>query len=759
MTQNFKKKLTFAALLLTLAISFFGVWLFNLNAKINQSLKTEWFLPPIEIYSQATTLQIGTSINFKQISHQLKQLGFRNRGISKPLFKKDFKLLLGEACEKYVDEKELNCLIFIDPNLGQVLIASNQQNKIIFLNQNNLSVEQLSLPAQLFAQIYGNKPILRDLKKLDEYPYQCLKAVTSIEDRDFLEHEGVSISGMLRAVFGLISTGHITGGGSTITQQLVKNYFLTTEQTFSRKWTEIFMALLLEQKISKEKILENYLNIIYMGQKGSFQVRGFAAASKYYFNKELESLDTAECALLAGLLNNPGRFNPFKHSEQTKKRRDKVLNDMFKNQVIDQQQLQISMNTPLPKASNYPSLPTAPYFVDAIRRKLKDLDIDLSQGVKVYSSLNPNQQIKAKKAIRLGLKHLHDRFKHIEQLKANEGKDLQALLISLDLKNNAIQALIGGSAYSTSQYNRAIDAHRQVGSVMKPMVYLAALESVDENGDNYHPLKIINDEKFNYKYEGQQWSPKNYSNKFWGDIPMYFALKNSINVSTAKIGLQVGLNNIIDVARRAGVTSPLKAFPSLTLGAFELYPFEVLQAYSTIARMGRHIPVHFILKVTNLNDEVLYEFNATEQQRLNSRATATLIGMLKQTLNSGTAKSARAWGFKNIAAGKTGTTSASKDAWFVGFTPQTLTLVWVGYDDNTTHNLTGASGALPIWSLFMKALNQQNLDFQWPEGTKKVFLSQAKQINAFSNLKADQLNDVDLIYRSEDLRLIPDELR
>ena len=294
------------------------------------------------------------------------------------------------------------------------------------------------------------------------------------------------------------------------------------------------------------------------------------------------------------------------------------------------------------------------------------------------------------------------------------------MMVVVDVRSGEIRALMGGRDYRKSQYNRAVDGHRQVGSVMKPLVYLTALESTKEDGSNYSPTTIIEDKKFSHKYDGQVWSPNNYSREFHGSIPMYFALKNSINSATAQLGLNVGLENIIETARRLGITSELDPVPALTLGAFELYPFEVAQAYLTIARLGEHTPLHSILRVESLDNELLYEYEPKFEPILSPEVTSQLVGMMKQTVESGTAKWMRRVGFKKIAAGKTGTTSDSKDAWFVGFTPKTLVVVWTGYDDNTPHKLTGSSGALPVWYNFMRQYNEDPglLDFPWPDSVR-----------------------------------------
>ena len=293
--------------------------------------------------------------------------------------------------------------------------------------------------------------------------------------------------------------------------------------------------------------------------------------------------------------------------------------------------------------------------------------------------------------------------------------DLEGVLISVDNASGLITALVGGRSFRQTQFNRAIDAHRQIGSIMKPFVFLTALE---QNGDKkYDATTLLSDVKFNYKYEGQSWSPDNYGKKYFGEVPMYFALKNSLNAATASLGLEVGLGKIVDTAQKAGVYSALKPVPALTLGAFELYPMEVAQAYVTLARMGDQIRLSTVRALANENGEEIYVREMVPEQTLDASSVSVLISMMKQTIQSGTARYISASNFPAPAAGKTGTTSDNKDAWFAGFTAQKTAIVWVGYDQPTSNGLTGSNGAVPIWFQFMsQTLNPDGIrDFNWPD--------------------------------------------
>ena len=620
---------------------------------------------------------------------------------------------------KELDHDVDSCLAF--RTKGKInLVSFNKSSQVegVFSGQPLQERAFLRIGPQLFAQFYNDKPILRELLNLGEIPLHCLQAITAIEDDRFLDHRGVNPTSILRATLKNIVNMGVVEGGSTITQQLVKNYFLTSKRTFQRKLKEIFMAMLLELRLDKDEIFQHYLNVIYMGQNGPFEVRGYGSASQHYFGKAIESLDLPQCALMAAIVNSPGRFNPFKYPKRAKRRRDRALLKMKEYDMIGESERERASVTPLPQRVPRNLSEPAPYYLQVVHREMKELNIDISQGLRVYTNLEIYAQETAHQSIRSQMAWLE---KNLEKEK-NSGEDrkLQALLISISLDNGGIVALEGGRDYKQTQYNRALNAHRQVGSVMKPFVYLAALESVNEEGEPYTPLTLLEDLPFTHEYEGQTWTPGNYEEDFKGQVPMFYALKNSINVPTAKLGLQVGLSSILDVSRRLGIYSHIVPLPSLTLGAFELYPLEVAESFATIARFGEYLPVSTIVKIESFDGNLIYERELKSETRVSPDTAAVLVGMLKQTLITGTARSISSWrGFTRSAAGKTGTTSDTRDAWFVGFTPYVLTVVWVGYDDNSSTGLTGSSGAVPIWSHFMKRYGETFPadDFKWPENT------------------------------------------
>ncbi|MBT4763045.1 MAG: PBP1A family penicillin-binding protein [Bdellovibrionaceae bacterium] len=745
--------------LLTLTIILLSTWLYTINKDIDLRRKEGWFLPPVEYYTSAKRFIKNTHIPLKNLDFQFQKRLFRKRDPQQKLWPMDYSVWKKQRCLNHIKEDDLDqelesCIVFI-PNSNEQLhfVALNFDSKVIqtFLGERATVSQNIALPPLLFAQFVGNKPMLRKAVKLDETPLFCLQAITAIEDHDFLEHQGISPTGILRAFFQNILKGRKSQGGSTITQQLVKNYFLTAERTYKRKIKEIFIALLLEYKIPKDEILNNYLNVIYMGQNGPFEIRGFSSASEHYFSKPLRKLSLNECALLAAIVNSPGGFNPFRHPDRALVRRNKVLNDMKKYNMIDNEAYSQALNKKLPNRP--PSLlkEPAPYFIQTINQKLKDLNIDVSKGLRVYTTLDPLAQKSAQVAVRQGLKNLESRFKLIQSLAKDENKKLQASLISANLTTGNIVALVGGRGFNQTQYNRILNAKRQVGSIMKPIVYLTALESLDENGNEFTPLSPIDDSPFTHKFEKQAWSPKNYDKKFRGEVPLFYALKNSLNVPTAKIAVQIGASAIIDTAKRLGITAELKPYPSIALGAFELGAIEVLQAYSTIARLGKNIPLHLLERVESLKGNTLFEHQKKLTHSLSEDTTSVLVGIMKNTVENGTGRGVRSRGFLHPAAGKTGTTTGFRDAWFVGFTPHVVTLVWVGYDDNTSHKLTGASGAVPIWTQFMKSYATQYPaeDFPWPDYVRKESFSQEELAEKIQGVAKEKLpKSVELIFKN-----------
>ncbi len=756
-----------SALTLIIIFGLISAWFFKLDRTITARLAAQRFLPPIEYYTAPTRIFGGQKMPKSSLQDSLKKLRYREVTSERALHPGEYTILNSTACQSNLGEDlatDTSYCVLIAKNIrknssentpskekGEFILIAYGTDDIIFQvygDEPLVPQAYVELEETLFAQFYGSDPIIRKVVPLGDAPAVCLNAIVAIEDPDFLEHKGISVTGILRALYKNLTHVGFSQGGSTITQQLVKNYFLNPEKTLKRKITEIAMAILLETHATKDDILETYINEIYMGQNGPFQIRGFDAASNYYFSKDLTDLNLAECAMLGAILNSPGLYSPFTKPDNALKRRSLVLNKMRDLNFISADEVAVAEKYPLPKSAQKVLSDPAPFYVDAVRRETETRQIDTSVGLKIFTSLDLQAQEAAQIAIRNGLERLEKDVKKIKALK-EQGKNLEAALLAADPFTGEVQALVGGRNFKSSQFNRAIQSQRQVGSIFKPIVYLTALQK-GIDGEKVTPLTLISDDRFTIKYDRQEWSPINYDKKTYGQIPLFFALKNSLNIATAQLALNVGIPEVISVAHELGIQSNLRAVPSLSLGAFELNPFEVLQVYTALARFGEKTNLSIIRRIENLDGEILYMHEADTTRVSNAVETAMLVSMMKQTIQSGSAYGIPLMGFLNPAAGKTGTTNDTKDAWFAGFTPYHVSVVWVGYDDNTNHGLTGASGAVPIWTDYMKRAASQYppKDFDWPQETetREISVEDQRALNIPDEDKKRPLKSIDLVF-------------
>ncbi|MES2964113.1 MAG: transglycosylase domain-containing protein, partial [Bdellovibrionota bacterium] len=769
--ENLRRLATWMLGLGLVALIALVVWLFQLDRDIRTRLAEKRFAPPVEFYSSPEFVRPGATYPPNYFEDLFTRKAYARRSFTQSMAPGDISVWTGDECRGFLGLAEAapdpaldqalatstpdpgatplptlspssiaKCIAFVNrgraahpgepapPEPKGQVIAIGATGLVIgtYDREQKRGLDEAIIEAELFAQYYGDKPVLRNIVTIasGEVPPLCLNALIAAEDEKFYEHAGFSPKAIARIIW-VKMRGLQAQGGSTITQQLVKNYFLTAERTIKRKVIEIAMAVLLEQNMSKDDILETYINLIYMGQNGPFEVRGFAAAAQHYFGKPLRDLELQDCAMLVGILNNPGRFDPAFHADRALEKRGRVLQRMVELKYIDEAKAKEMQTLPLPTHRQRALTEPAPYFVQAVRRDLQTRGISFEDGLRVFTTLNLRAQEAAHQAVRTGLDRLETTNATVKKIK-EKGKSLEAVLISSDPRTGAVEALVGGRGFIATQFNRAMDSRRQVGSVMKPFVFLTAFETQTPEGQPYQPLTRVSDNATTHKFEGQTWTPKNYDGKYNGDVPLYYALKESLNAATVNLGMAVGLDNVLDTAKRMGVTSKIKALPSLTLGAFEMSPFEVLQAYGAISTFGRKVPLTLVHRIEDLAGQELYVFAPEIEQAASSDSVAELVGAMKQTTQTGTARVSRLLGFTHPSAGKTGTTNDQKDAWFAGFTPYHTAIVWVGYDDNTSHKLTGASGAVPIWTQYMKAYASSFPadDFVWPEGTDKQTYSQ-----------------------------------
>jgi len=567
------------------------------------------------------------------------------------------------------------------------------------------------------ASIYNEKMEDRTLVKLAEVPEKLVQAIILIEDERFFEHGGVDPTGILRAALANLKAMRVVQGGSTLTQQLVKNFFLYPKRSFIRKFNEMLIAYRIEKHHTKPEILEAYLNEIYLGQRGSTSVSGVEEASRLYFGKSAGQLTTGECALLAGMIKSPSIYNPISHPDKARERRDFVLSRMREKGFITEDDYRKAKAEKIVTPKVKTRIVTAPYFIDFVKRQLADLypaEILKTEGIRIFTTLDMFMQLAAEGSVKSGLRQLEKDY--AKRLPEDHSGDLEACIVAVQPSTGYLRALVGGRDYGKSQFDRCTQAMRQPGSTFKPFVYLTAMDP-RRSKVLFTPASLIDDSSFTVEAGGKAWRPRNYDKKEHGQVTLRRALEKSYNIATAKLALEAGLENVLETARDAGIESDLSAVPSMALGSFEVTPIEMAGAYTIFPNGGIRAEPISIINVVTKEGEVLEKKSIKMKREFDAAPTYLTTNILKGVVDEGTAASARRRGFTAVAAGKTGTTSNYRDAWFVGFTPKLLALAWVGYDDNATMNLSGSSAALPLWTGFMKKVRPKgDGDFAGPAG-------------------------------------------
>ncbi|HEU4925423.1 MAG TPA: PBP1A family penicillin-binding protein [Vicinamibacterales bacterium] len=570
--------------------------------------------------------------------------------------------------------------------------------------------DRITLDAPLITALVADAREKRRDVPLQVIPRPMVEAVLAIEDRRFYDHPGIDPIGIAGAVFrNVFGTKAYLASGSTITQQLVKNTFLTPEKTPKRKMTEWFMSVVLETRLSKDQILQLYLNDVSLGQRGSFAIHGVAEASRLFFAKDIANVNAVEAATIAGVIQSPSRLSPFNNPERAKDRRNVVLRAMVDAGFMASDAAERAVREPLGIVQR--ALESeAPYFVDYISQELQS-KYPSAGTVDVYTTLDVHLQRVAQDALRDGLTRL-------DEILARRKRRPQAALIAVDPRSGEVLAFVGGRSYNQSQYNRAVSARRQPGSVFKPFVYLAAFEHAQAEGrTDLTPATVVLDEPTSFVFNAQTWTPRNYEGEYDGPITLRRALALSRNIAAAKVAESAGYEEVAALWRRIGAGTPPRPYPAIALGVFEATPFEIATAYTLFPNGGTIRPLTTISRLVSKGKDLALQ---TEKTRTVARPDTTFLvtNMMRSVINEGTGAGARAAGFALDAAGKSGTTNDLRDAWFVGFTPELLTVVWVGMDDNQPVGLSGTQAALPIWTTFMtRALaGHANLTFNPPEG-------------------------------------------
>jgi penicillin-binding protein 1B len=657
-------------------------WVVHLDRVVTREFQGRHWSVPARVYAAPLDLYVGAPITADDLEEELRRLHYHRGDPSTGpgIYRRNGIVFdLHARRVRFIDELR-------EPQLVSIRTDNSSITGLREANGTELPVFRLDPPVigSVFP-IHGEDRLV--LSPADVPPL-LRSGIKLIEDRRFDEHHGVDALGVLRALWANLRAGRVVQGGSTLTQQLVKNYFLSDEQTVGRKATEALMALRLEAHFSKEEILVAYLNEVYLGQDGTRAIHGFGLGSEYYFAKPLGELEPGELAMLIGLVKGPSYFDPRKHPDRARARRNLVLQELADAHLINADAAKRAAASSLglrPPGGSY-----VPAYLDLVRRHLKRdyADADLAAaGLAVYTSLDPRAQAAAERALTLNLKRL-------DAASRVRGANLEGAVIVAEPNSGDVVAVVGGREVGTDGFNRALDARRPIGSLVKPAVYLAALES-----GRYNAATLIEDAPIELKLpDGSIWAPQNFEHEVYGRVPMARALAESMNLATVRLGLDVGLPRVADTLQQLGLETPPTLNPSLLLGTVEMSPLEVVQVYTSLANGGFRARLRAVRAVLDEQGRPLKSFKVQVEAAAPPAAVYQLDRMLELVTTRGTARNAATRLPRGlIVAGKTGTSSDTRDSWFAGFTGSYLSVVWVGYDDNRTTGLTGATGALPVW--------------------------------------------------------------
>ena len=600
----------------------------------------------------------------------------------------------------------------------------------------NLDTAQIE--PELITNLFDSAREKRRPVRYEDLPPELVHAILSAEDKRFFDHGGFDFIRIVGAAWADIrhSSSHYQGA-STITMQVARTFFFSNERTMRRKVAETMVSIELEQRFNKQQIFELYANEVYLGNRGSFGIRGFSEASVAYFGKDLRQLSVAECAYLAGIIRAPNYYSSAdRHPERGAQARDRVLTQMLENKYITEEQLEAAKHAPLKIVHAAGSGSDAPYFVDMVKDHLLDKYSEnelLSQNFRVYTTLDPALQRAAAAAVEAGAKNvdllLAKKYEKWRKQAAKKGSNepipqVQIALVAIDPKTGEIKAVIGGRDYGQSQLNHAL-AHRQPGSVFKPFVYAAAFDNaVDGVQPVITPATAIDDEPTTFEFDNKEYTPNNYGERFMGHVTVRDALTNSLNVATVKVAELIGYGRVVQIARQMGLGNNIQPTPAVALGAYEMTAVDVAAGYTAFANGGTRAEPQFLHSVVSADGSVLEKFTPQTHVVLDPRVAFLVTSLLKDVLNKGTGAVVRARGFTLPAAGKTGT---SRDGWFAGYTSNLLTVVWIGFDDNRDLGLTGGAAAGPVWADFMihaTALPAYRdvKDFAVPDGVQSVLI-------------------------------------
>ncbi|MBS9856646.1 penicillin-binding protein 1B [Vibrio alginolyticus] len=686
-----------AGVALAAVLLFVGIYL---DSVVKERFEGQLFELPTVVYARILNLSPGENITIQELRNELDVLNYRK--VSQPRYPGEYsssstRIELIRRPFEFADGPE--------PDRHIMLHFSDSGLQRIQSLESRGDLGYLRVEPKMLGMLEKDRDEQRLFLRRDQFPEILVDALLATEDRDFYQHDGVSPLAIARALVANIKAGRTVQGGSTLTQQLAKNLFLTRDKTLWRKVREAYIALILDYRYSKDRILEAYLNEVYLGQSGGEAIHGFGLASRYYFGQPIQELRIDQLAMLVGMVKGPSYYNPIRYPERTKERRDLVLRLLMQQNMLTSEQYEQAVSRPLDTQSKPRIASRQPAYFQQLSIELKEKvgeRFKAETGLRVFTSLDPVSQSKMEQAI----------AKKIPELAKRGGKELEAAAVAVDRHSGEIRAMVGGKRVGYEGFNRALNASRPIGSLVKPAIYLTALEQPDK----YNLGTTLHDTPLSLKSsKGNVWTPRNYDRKYRGDVPLYIALAKSLNVPTVRLGMALGIPEVSNTLERLGVNKDeIRPVPSMFLGSFSLTPFEVAQMYQTLTNSGKRAKLTALRSVMDMEGNVLYQSLPRSSRAVDEQAAWLTTYAMKQGVAQGTGRFLQSQFGWAALAGKTGTSNDNRDSWFVGVDGREVTTIWLGRDDNKPVNLTGSSGALRVYAEYLKQRIPERLELPWP---------------------------------------------
>jgi penicillin-binding protein 1B len=721
----------------------FGFYYIKYHGIVDDRLKSPLFASTAKIFAAPREVRPGQKLSVQLLANELRNAGYTGDGVSPAS-------PLGTYSEGVTQiAVRPGAQSYHAPDSATIHVSGNAVSSITDAHGQALSSYELE-PLLITGLSEDSKRSKRRLLTYDEIPHNMVQAVIAIEDRRFFEHNGVNYWRLFSAGIQDVFSGHKRQGGSTLTMQLSRGFFLSPQKTWRRKIAEIAITFQLEHRFSKQQIFEMYANQINLGQRGSFSIDGFGEAAQAYYGKDVRQLSLSECALLAGMIQSPNWLNPFRHPDRAIERRNLVLDSMVETGAITKGEAETAKAEPLHLIPGSVDASEAPFFVDLVHdqltQKLGDRDFN-REGLRIYTSLDPELQRVATAAVDSTMHVIDEQVDKLHAKEKQAGQSYiypQVALVALDPHTGQVLALVGGRSYGNSQLNHAM-AKRPTGSIFKPFVYAAAFQTAIEGtmlpGQTklFSPVTMLSGAPATYgEGTSNEYTPHNFEHETYGDITARYALMRSVNTATISLASMVGFDRVAALARDAGIKSA-RGTPSMAIGSYDATPMDMAGAYTVFANNGVHLDPWLLASVRTSTGDIVADYSPTSRQVLDPRAAYLTTNMMEAVINGGTGAGVRSMGFTSPAAGKTGT---SHDAWFAGFTSNLLCVVWVGNDDYTDVKIEGAHAAAPIWAAFMKQAVQlpeysDTNGFGAPDGVEAVTLDRNTNLLAVPSCPED----------------------